>query len=64
VRALEGELARTIQLMRGVKAAGAHIVMADEVPRHNLRLWWSREKNNFNDTFPLTLNHKLLTVNE
>jgi flagellar biosynthesis/type III secretory pathway M-ring protein FliF/YscJ len=31
VRALEGELARTIQLMRGVKAPGAHIVMADEV---------------------------------
>jgi hypothetical protein len=30
VRAVEGELARTIQLMRGVKAAGAHIVMADE----------------------------------
>jgi len=30
VRALEGELARTIQLMRGVKAARVHIVMPDE----------------------------------
>ena len=30
VRALEGELARTIQLMRGIKAARVHIVMADE----------------------------------
>src|SRR5580704_15240031 len=30
VRALEGELARTIQMMRGVKAARVHIVMADE----------------------------------
>jgi flagellar M-ring protein FliF len=30
VRALEGELARTIQLMRGVKAARVHIVLADE----------------------------------
>jgi flagellar M-ring protein FliF len=30
VRALEGELARTIQLMRGVKAARVHLVMPDE----------------------------------
>ena len=30
VRALEGELARTIQLIRGVKAARVHIVMSDE----------------------------------
>jgi len=30
VRALEGELARTIQLMRGIKAARVHIVMSDE----------------------------------
>ena len=30
VRAIEGELARTIQMMRGVKAARVHIVMADE----------------------------------
>jgi flagellar M-ring protein FliF len=30
VRALEGELARTIQMMRGVKAARVHIVMPDE----------------------------------
>ncbi len=30
VRALEGELARTIQLMRGVKAARVHIFLADE----------------------------------
>jgi flagellar M-ring protein FliF len=30
VRALEGELARTIQLMRGVKAARVHIVMPDQ----------------------------------
>jgi len=30
VRALEGELARTIQMMRGVKAARVHIVMGDE----------------------------------
>lgn len=30
IRALEGEMARTIQLMRGVKAARVHIVMADE----------------------------------
>ncbi len=30
VRAIEGELARTIQLMRGVKAARVHIVMPDE----------------------------------
>jgi flagellar M-ring protein FliF len=30
VRAIEGELARTIQVMRGVKAARVHIVMADE----------------------------------
>jgi flagellar M-ring protein FliF len=29
VRAMEGELARTIQMMRGVKAARVHIVMAD-----------------------------------
>ncbi|HEY1943936.1 MAG TPA: flagellar basal-body MS-ring/collar protein FliF [Roseiarcus sp.] len=29
VRALEGELARTIQMMHGVKAARVHIVMAD-----------------------------------
>lgn len=30
VRAVEGELARTIQLLRGVKAARVHIVMPDE----------------------------------
>ncbi len=30
VRALEGELARSIQLMRGVKAARVHLVMPDE----------------------------------
>src|ERR1700761_276792 len=30
VRAMEGELARTIQMMHGVKAARVHIVMADE----------------------------------
>jgi flagellar M-ring protein FliF len=30
LRALEGELARTIQMMRTVKAARAHIVLADE----------------------------------
>ena len=30
VRALEGELARTIQLMRGIKAARVHVVMPDE----------------------------------
>jgi flagellar M-ring protein FliF len=30
VRAIEGELARTIQMMRGVKAARVHVVMADE----------------------------------
>lgn len=30
VRALEGELARTIQLMRGIKAARVHIVLAEE----------------------------------
>lgn len=30
VRAVEGELARTIQLLRGVKAARVHIVPADE----------------------------------
>ena len=30
VRAVEGELARTIQMMRGVKAARVHVVMADE----------------------------------
>jgi flagellar M-ring protein FliF len=30
VRAMEGELARTIQMMRGVKAARVHIVMGDE----------------------------------
>jgi flagellar M-ring protein FliF len=30
VRALEGELARTIQLTRGVKAARMHIVIAGE----------------------------------
>lgn len=30
VRAIEGELARTIQMMRGVKAARAHIVLGDE----------------------------------
>jgi flagellar M-ring protein FliF len=29
VRALEGELARTIQIMKGVKAARVHIVLAD-----------------------------------
>jgi flagellar M-ring protein FliF len=30
VRAIEGELARTIQMMRGVKAARVHIVLGDE----------------------------------
>jgi flagellar M-ring protein FliF len=30
VRAMEGELARTIQMMRGVKAARVHIVLGDE----------------------------------
>lgn len=30
VRAIEGELARTIQMMRGIKAARVHIVMSDE----------------------------------
>jgi flagellar M-ring protein FliF len=30
VRAVEGELARTIQMMRGVKAARVHIVLGDE----------------------------------
>lgn len=30
VRALEGELARTIQMIRGVKAARVHIVLGDE----------------------------------
>lgn len=30
VRALEGELARTIQLIRGVKAARVHLVLGDE----------------------------------
>jgi flagellar M-ring protein FliF len=30
VRALEGELARTIQLMHGIKAARVHLVMPDE----------------------------------
>ncbi len=30
VRAIEGELGRTIQLMRGIKAARVHIVMPDE----------------------------------
>jgi flagellar M-ring protein FliF len=30
LRAIEGELARTIQMMRGVKAARVHIVMGDE----------------------------------
>jgi flagellar M-ring protein FliF len=30
VRAIEGELSRTIQMMRGVKAARVHIVLADE----------------------------------
>jgi len=30
VRAMEGELARTIQMMRGIKAARVHIVMSDE----------------------------------
>jgi len=30
VRALEGELARTIQLMKGIKAARVHIVMPDD----------------------------------
>ena len=29
VRALEGEIARTIQAMKGVKAARVHIVLAD-----------------------------------
>jgi flagellar M-ring protein FliF len=39
VRALEGELARTIQLIRGVKAARVHIVMPDE---GSFRLWRAR----------------------
>ncbi|AMJ62643.1 flagellar basal-body MS-ring/collar protein FliF [Bosea sp. PAMC 26642] len=30
VRAMEGELSRTIQLMRGVKAASVHLVLADK----------------------------------
>jgi flagellar M-ring protein FliF len=30
VRAIEGELARTIQMMRGVKAARVHLVLGDE----------------------------------
>jgi flagellar M-ring protein FliF len=30
VRALEGELARTIQMMRGIKAARVHVVLGDE----------------------------------
>jgi flagellar M-ring protein FliF len=30
VRALEGELARTVQMMHGIKAARVHIVMGDE----------------------------------
>ena len=30
VRAIEGELARTIQMMRGIKAARVHVVMGDE----------------------------------
>jgi len=30
IRAVEGELARTIQMMRGVKAARVHIVLGDE----------------------------------
>ena len=30
VRAIEGELARTIQMMHGVKAARVHVVLADE----------------------------------
>ncbi len=30
VRALEGEIARTIQAIRGVKAARVHIVMAEK----------------------------------
>src|SRR5450432_4832890 len=30
VRALEGELARTIQMIRGVKAARVHVVLGDE----------------------------------
>ena len=30
VRALEGEIARTIQTMKGVKAARVHIVVPDE----------------------------------
>ena len=30
VRALEGEIARTIQSMKGVKAARVHIVLPDE----------------------------------
>jgi flagellar M-ring protein FliF len=30
VRAMEGELARTVQMMRGVKAARVHIVLPDE----------------------------------
>ena len=36
VRALEGEIARTIQSINGVKAARVHIVMADRglVPPH------------------------------
>ena len=37
VRAMEGELARTIQMMRGVKAARVHIVMADEGPFRRAR---------------------------
>ncbi|PPD45594.1 MAG: flagellar M-ring protein FliF [Methylocystis sp.] len=38
VRALEGELARTIQLIRGVKAARVHIVMQDEGAFRRARL--------------------------
>ena len=43
VRALEGEIARTIQSLNGVKAARVHIVMADEgsfrrTPQRALRL--------------------------
>jgi flagellar M-ring protein FliF len=30
IRAIEGELARTVQMMRGVKAARVHIVLGDE----------------------------------
>ena len=30
VRALEGELARSIQMIRGVKAARVHVVLGDE----------------------------------